>query len=83
MAIVYSPDNQKPDTMITCVVCREQKPLRTMSAGLVDAQHNQAFACESHYSEFRRLVIGWVDFAIEQHNALRQNDIEHLFDGGN
>lgn len=81
MAIIYYPDSLPHSTMITCVICCEQKPMSAMSAGLVDAHAQQAFACESHYHEFRRLVIGWVDFAIQQHQSQRR-DIAVL-DGGN
>jgi len=83
MAIIYSPKNTSLLPMATCAICNEEKPLSVMSAGLVDAESNQAFACESHYSEFRRMVIGWVDFAIEQRHSQQKHDIDKLFDGGN
>lgn len=82
MAIIQYPDDIPSPDLVTCVICREQKPMSSMSAGLVDAQEQQAFACESHYHEFRRLVIGWVDFAIQQHQSQRRGDITALFDGG-
>lgn len=82
MAIIQYPNDLAPRDTTICVICRERKPIRDMSAGLVDAHAQQAFACDSHYHEFRRLVIGWVDFAIQQHQSQRR-DIKTLHDGGN
>lgn len=70
MAIVKVPDNIVPK--LTCAICGAKLTPANATAGLLDAQGRQAFACISHLSNVRELIIGWADFMAAEgndHNA--------------
>ena len=61
MAIINCPDTAS-SRVASCVICHLEKPLSTLSAGMYDAEYCQAFACDDHFREPNRLIVGWADF---------------------
>ena len=71
MAIISCPGDMPPHAAV-CVICKKEMPLHALSAGLYDANYRQAFACDDHFREPNRLIIGWTDFvATERQRHLR------------
>jgi hypothetical protein len=62
MPILYFPDDLRPPKTVTCAICGTAVPISKASAGLLDAEGNQAFACSNHFYRGREYIIGWVDF---------------------
>lgn len=66
MAIIELPNNQKIDDTLMCSICRVKLLLSKATAGLLNAENRQAFACVSHLSEVDLLIRGWADFMVAE-----------------
>jgi hypothetical protein len=66
MAIVDLPTGLKVVLPLTCSVCGVTLTLDKATAGLVDADGRQAFACVSHFLEVELLVRGWAVFVTDE-----------------
>jgi hypothetical protein len=64
MAIVNLPTS--PDTSPTCAICKVKLLLDKATAGFLDHQGHQAFACVSHFSEVEKLISGWADYLADE-----------------
>lgn len=72
MAIIISSDQS--NELLHCVICDRDLPPTHMTAGMVDTQGRQQFACYGHSWEDDRLILGWAWlFAIEQRQKLPQH----------
>lgn len=75
MAIVNLQPKSQYAQQLICSICRVKLLLPKATAGLFDADNNQAFACISHFSEVELLIVGWADFIInERRKAKRKTD---------
>lgn len=75
MAIINRPGDL-PAHAAVCVICKKEMPLQALSVGLYDASYRQAFACDDHFREPSRLIIGWTDFVAaerQRHLQLHAN----------
>lgn len=71
MAIVSLPTPL--DAPLICAICKVKLLLDKATAGFLDHQGHQAFACVSHFSEVEKLISGWADYlANERFAYLRQ-----------
>lgn len=71
MAITKLPPDFKLTEPLTCAICNVKLDLDKATAGMLDSNHQQAFACVSHFSEVERFITGWADFAAkERYKAL-------------
>ena len=72
MAITKLPTDLHIDQPLTCAICGVSLTLDKATAGMLDGQCRQTFACVSHFSEVEKLILGWVDFtANERYKSLR------------
>lgn len=74
MAIIKLPPDFELASPLKCAICGVDLALKNATAGLFDAQGNQAFACVSHYSEVEKLITGWADFMARE----RRKYLEHI-----
>ena len=67
MSIVALPDDLKISEIV-CVLCGDFIPLHEATAGSVDMNKIQAFACNRHLelAESTHYVRGWILFAVSQ-----------------
>lgn len=65
MAIVSLPPELSPTSSLTCALCHNKIPPDKATAGMLDADGQQAFSCISHLSELEKLINGWADFYSE------------------
>jgi hypothetical protein len=72
MAIVYIPPELGSKRPMACAICGVALALQNATAGLMDANNQQAFACVSHFAEVERLIVGWADFAAHQRQAFQE-----------
>lgn len=73
MAIVNLPPDLVSTSTLTCAICSVKLTLDKATAGLLDCNGHQAFACVSHFSEVEKLINGWADFlAKERFKYLRK-----------
>ena len=56
----------KPRKTVICVLCSKEIPLTRATAGLLDADGNQAFACNDHFWHGHDYIIGWIDFGASE-----------------
>jgi len=66
MAITKLPSDLKLTEPLTCAICSVKLDLDKATAGMLDGNHRQAFACVSHFSEVEKLITGWADFAARE-----------------
>lgn len=66
MAIIQLPSDLTLQRDMICAICRVRLLLSKATAGLFDADHRQAFACVSHFSEVELLIVGWADFRAKE-----------------
>ena len=66
MAIIQWPDDVSAPVAVQCVLCEKERPPDEITAGLCDAQGNQTFACNGHFSNGVRWVEAWARFADEE-----------------
>lgn len=74
MAIVSIPDVIPTDALI-CAICKVSLTLDKATAGLMDKNGHQAFACVSHFSEVEKLVTGWADYMANQRAQQKANTV--------
>lgn len=72
MAIVGWPEDVKPCEVVTCVVCKQARPISDVMAGLQDDEGVQAFACNGHFWNSARFIRGWADFIADQRDGFVQ-----------
>jgi hypothetical protein len=72
MAIVYIPPELGIKRPMACAICGVVLALQNATAGLIDTNNQQAFACVSHFAEVERLIVGWADFAAHQRQAFQE-----------
>jgi hypothetical protein len=84
MAITSLPAQMKVADPLVCAICGVRLALTDATAGLFDADNQQAFACVSHYSEVEKLIAGWAEFSAYQRRAHAEhnNDPDTLLYGG-
>src|SRR3982751_1363355 len=73
MAIIKLPSSLQVILPLVCSICKVKLSLDKATAGLLDYNGRQAFACVSHLSEIEKLILGWADFsANERFKSLHQ-----------
>ncbi len=63
MPIVKFPNDLVLQEVVPCAVCQKDIPLDKATAGFIDAENRQRFACNSHFWEGNKYITGWIDFA--------------------
>lgn len=63
MSITHFPGDVVAKEQVLCAICELGIPLDKATAGFLDANRSQAFACNAHFWEGNRFILGWVDFA--------------------
>ena len=84
MSITKLPCDLKVNQPIICSICMVDLSLERATAGLFDADNQQAFACVSHLYEVEKLIIGRVDFLIREryrHLQQSQEPVNLIFGG--
>lgn len=66
MAITHFPDDLKPRKTVACAICRSSVTLDKATVGFLDASGQQTFACNAHFWEGNKFILGWVDFAAKE-----------------
>lgn len=79
MAIVGWPDDVPPPQSLQCVICKQHKSPVEVSAGLYGADGQQAYACNSHFWDMGKLILGWADFAVAQRDTVIQQPRGDLY----
>jgi len=74
MALVSLPSDSPHPTV--CVLCDVRLAPDKATAGLLDAEGRQTFACVSHFSEPQKLILGWADFMANQRHEYLHRGIE-------
>jgi hypothetical protein len=75
MAIVSFPSDLQFPATLTCAICAQPIAPAIATAGQLDADNRQAFACNSHFGEANKYILGWIDFAAAQHLLLLSRGI--------
>ena len=70
MSIIGCPPEVSLEEIVSCAICRHQRQLREMSAGLHDRQGRHVFVCEAHFRDGGRLYSGWAAVIAEQQWSL-------------
>ena len=55
---------------VTCAICMKVISFAEATTGLLDAEGNQTFACDSHFWRGHEYVTGWVNFSISEQAKL-------------
>ncbi|MGH7196384.1 MAG: hypothetical protein ACREGJ_01300 [Candidatus Saccharimonadales bacterium] len=76
MAIVELPEILQAQIPLACSICRVNLLLSKATAGLFDADNQQAFACVSHFSEVELLIVGWADFIAVERRKRKRRELE-------
>lgn len=66
MAIAKLPSDFKLAEPLICAICGVKLDLDKATAGMLDSNRKQAFACVSHFSEVEKLITGWADFTAKE-----------------
>lgn len=74
MAIIELPTELQIGWPLVCAICRVPLSLDKATAGFVDADNRQAFACVSHFSEIALLLLGWANFIACERRRYLQHD---------
>lgn len=61
---------------LCCAICLNRLTTQTGTAGLIDSNNRQAFACISHFSEIELLLTGWADFLWSERQKYRKPEIQ-------
>lgn len=78
MAIVSAPPPPPFPEPNTCAICGVPLSPDKATAGMLDGQGKQTFACVSHFMELEKLILGWADFtASERQKYLLQGQEPH------
>ncbi len=76
MSIIHFPDDVVAKKQVICAICEQGISLDKATAGFLDADHYQAFACNAHFWEGNRFILGWVDFAAGERRKLLSQGID-------
>jgi len=68
MGIIAWPADIKPQEIVSCMVCKQQKSKDEVTTGLCNAIGEQEFVCNSHFWNSGRLIVQLADFAAMQHS---------------
>lgn len=71
MGIIAWPEYKPLAARERCVLCGRIVSLEDLTAGMVDAQNNQTFACNGHFWDEHQFIVGWAEFATEQRYGLQ------------
>lgn len=66
MGIILDASGESGLEKITCVICNKEILLAEATAGLLDNDNQQAFACNAHFYHSTHFILGWVDFAARE-----------------
>jgi hypothetical protein len=66
MSIVSCPDDTTLSSAIQCVICQDVRTYADVSAGMLNTDGQQAFACDDHFRDGNRLYAGWIQFVVEE-----------------
>ncbi len=66
MSVVQFPDDLVLQEVVACAICQKEIPLDKATAGFIDADNRQTFACNTHFWEGNKYITGWVDFAARE-----------------
>ena len=83
MSIVFDLQDSALAHIFDCSICGIQLVPEKATAGLLDVQGAQAYACVSHLSEVELLIRGWADFITRQKSLQRDQErgLEELYGG--
>lgn len=70
MSIIHFPSDVVAKEQVSCAICELNIPLDKATAGFLSADHGQVFACNAHFWEGNRFILGWVDFAAGERRIL-------------
>lgn len=76
MAITRLPASFRLAEPLTCAICGVSLTLDKATAGMLDGQHRQTFACVSHFSEVEKLILGWAYFTAKERYKSLHYDLE-------
>ena len=76
MAITTWPHDAQVPSLLLCVICKEHRKPSEVSAGLCDANGQQAFACNGHFWFGHQFILGWATFASQQRNNTSEKTSE-------
>lgn len=63
MSLIHFPNDLVAKEQVLCAICTADIPFSKATVGQIDADGLQAFACNAHFWEGNRFILGWVDFA--------------------
>lgn len=80
MAITKVPPDFELAEPLICAICSVKLTLDKATAGMLDSDRRQTFACVSHFSEVEKLIMGWADFTAKErykslHNGYEPQDL--------
>ncbi len=84
MPITQFPDDLVPKQILVCAICGQLIPPDKATAGLFNADNFQLFACNAHFWESNRFIVGWIEFAAQERLRVMHagRDPGSLTDGG-
>lgn len=74
MAITRLPANTVDIDTLTCAICKVALTFDKATAGLLDRNGHQSFACVSHFTEVEKLISGWADFMATERREYHRKD---------
>ena len=66
MPVVQFPNDLVLQEVVGCSICQKDIPLDKATAGFIDTDNRQRFACNSHFWEGNKYITGWIDFAARE-----------------
>lgn len=87
MPVVQFPNDLVLQEVVACSICQKDISLDKATAGFIDADNRQRFACNSHFWEGNKYITGWIDFAARErlrmlHAGMEPNGLRSI-GGGN
>ena len=76
MSIVQFPNDLVLQEVVACDICDKDISLDKATAGFVDADNRQRFACNSHFWEGNKYITGWIDFAARERLRMLHTGME-------
>lgn len=62
MAIVKLPNDKPIPERLSCAICARLITPDEATAGMLDADNKQQFACNGHFWNPHQFIAGWADF---------------------
>jgi hypothetical protein len=75
MAVIKLYSGYKLPETLVCVICDVKLTLDKATAGPLDGERQQMFACVSHFSEVEKLINGWADFFIAEQRRRMEREL--------